>query len=128
MLFYYFFKLFLKLGLCSSLCMMRSIFLKCVNNKNTTQVTENKNMSILVFSNINPYEHNTANDIERAIEATDEIFKNFANNAQIASETKANKGDITRNTPADVATPFPPLNPNQTGYECPTMQKKTATK
>lgn len=83
---------------------------------------------MFVFLNTNPYEHNVAKDIDRAKEAIDEIFKNFANIAQIAIEKMANSGDITRNIPAEVATPFPPLNLSQTGYECPTIQKKTATK
>ena len=73
-----------------------------------------------------PYEHKVANEIARAIEAIEEIFKNFAKIAQIDMDINAYSGERTTNIPADVATPFPPLNLSQIGYVWPIMHKKTA--
>ena len=72
--------------------------------------------------------HIVVNDIAIAIEAMEEIFTNFAKIAQIVIEIKANNGDKTANIPAEVATPFPPLNLSHIGYTCPNKQQKTAIK
>ena len=72
--------------------------------------------------------HIVANDKAIAIDAMEEIFTNFAKMAQMAMEIKANNGARTTNMPAEVATPFPPLNPSHTGYTCPIKQQKTAIK
>ena len=51
-----------------------------------------------------------ANEKENDKEATEEIFKIFANSPQMIAEQKAAVGDNAKKIPATVATPFPPLN------------------
>lgn len=60
-------------------------------------------------------------------EAIDDIFTNFTIVSQIATEINAAIGDIAKNIPAAVAAPFPPLNFNQIGEECPTKHKNAGT-
>ena len=104
------------------------MFFLCVKIKNIRTAIENKNVENSVLFTTKPYVHIIENDKTIAIDAMEEIFTNFAKNAQIATDIKANNGDKTTNIPAEVATPFPPLNPSHTGYTCPNRQQKTAIK
>ena len=112
----------------SFLCIIRLIFPKCVNNRNARAIIENKKTSISVSLKIYPYRHNDVNETAKAMEASDEIFITFATIAQIMMEIDANKGEATTNIPADVATPFPPLNLNQMGNTCPIRQQNATIK
>jgi hypothetical protein len=64
-------------------------------------------------------QHNTdvMNVKLKANDATEDIFINFTTVAQTDSAIKAGIGANTRKIPADTATPLPPLNMSQIGYE-----------
>jgi hypothetical protein len=64
------------------------------------------------------------NDKQNDKEAMEETFTNFTTIPQTIAEIKAVNGDNVKKIPAEVATPFPPLNFSQMGYTCPTKQKK----
>ncbi len=98
----------------------------CVNIKKQNVTTEKIKTANSVSLKKYPYEQSAVNDVANAIDAIDDIFTNFANINHIAMDIEANRGERTRKMPADVATPFPPLNPNQIGYTCPIWQQKTA--
>ena len=100
------------------------MFSQWVKIKNTKLARENKNTFRLVCPNMKPYVQRAANEIESAREATEDIFRNFAKTAQTSMDNAAYAGAITRNMPADVATPLPPLNASQIGYACPIVQQK----
>ena len=62
-----------------------------------------------------PYIHNDINEKVKAMEAIDEILINLAKTSQITIDIPAKNGAKIRKVPAEVATPFPPLNPSQIG-------------
>src|SRR5580700_4208744 len=63
---------------------------------------------------------NTGNAAAAAIEPSEEYLQNATTrNHRITAAITASR-QIGRNTPRLVATPFPPLNPSQTGNMCPT--------
>ena len=100
----------------------------CVSIKKQNVTTEKIKTENSVSLKKYPYEQRAVNDVANAIEAIDDILTNFASINHIAMDIDANKGESIRKIPADVATPFPPLNPNQIGYTCPIRQQKTATR
>lgn len=67
-------------------------------------------------------------EADKVKEAIEEIFNIFATRSQTMIDMKPYNEESIRNMPADVATPFPPLNFNQTGYVWPNIQQKTAIK
>jgi len=67
-------------------------------------------------------------EADKVKEAIEEIFNTFATRSQTMIDIKPYNGESIRNIPADVATPFPPLNFNQIGYVWPNIQQKTAIK